>query len=335
MGLFASFGKGCRRGRVSSCEADMIRRIPVLRFLKEPVMCLNDLYKRHPLGGQPGWYAFVFDVHNFAYWHHGRNRWELVPAHFNEESFLENLGFDVDDLVDNQVLMWNRADRKFRLYVIRTVDDVPGKRDKDGLYLVVGKGVYVVEGGEVKDIISSAVVKWDDIEDKPTTFPSDWNEMENKPTIEKASNATIDIRQGGVSKGAFSLNQSDDVVVELNAASGGDFTGATVRVNWYKAEAGLVTMGCVMPDGLYDESTGFFLGSDLVRLVLDFNHINPLHPLDVNPAGKRVIITDGGNMSFSWNLKDYSSGNDVLADTLIFKREIYIRGDVNSKTVFC
>lgn len=49
----------------------------------------------------------------------------------------------------------------------------------------------------------------------------DYNDLLSKPTIPDVYNATITITQGGVSKGVFTLNQSADSTIALDAGGGG------------------------------------------------------------------------------------------------------------------
>ncbi len=116
-------------GGLGFCEAEIIKRIPVLRYLKEPVAELNDLYKCYPTGGQPGWFAWVYNEEGFAYWHHGENKWKLVSK---------------GDIVLSECY--------------KVVNVVPTPTDEDGLYLVAGQGVYVVESGTVIEIVKNGSV---------------------------------------------------------------------------------------------------------------------------------------------------------------------------------
>lgn len=61
------------------CQADL-RNLPVLRYLKEPVDRINELYVRYPGGGETGWFAFVFDEERFAWWNHIAKRWQLMSG---------------------------------------------------------------------------------------------------------------------------------------------------------------------------------------------------------------------------------------------------------------
>ena len=59
--------------------------VPVLRFLKEPVWVLSELYNRYPDGGQWGWCAFVVKAHTFAAWDVKKKIWRYITAECNCE----------------------------------------------------------------------------------------------------------------------------------------------------------------------------------------------------------------------------------------------------------
>lgn len=54
----------------------------------------------------------------------------------------------------------------------------------------------------------------------------DYDDLLNKPTIPTVNDATITITQGGVTKGSFTLNQSTDETIEIDA-SGSSYTAGT------------------------------------------------------------------------------------------------------------
>lgn len=59
-----------------------------------------------------------------------------------------------------------------------------------------------------------------------STFSGDYDDLTNKPTIPTVGNGTITITQGGVTKGTFTLNQSSNATITLDAggSGGGDVT---------------------------------------------------------------------------------------------------------------
>jgi hypothetical protein len=58
----------------------LLKGIPLLRYLKDPAAAVDELYGRYPRGGQTGWFAFVKNEKNFAYWDADAERWKLLLA---------------------------------------------------------------------------------------------------------------------------------------------------------------------------------------------------------------------------------------------------------------
>jgi len=54
--------------------------LPVVRLLKEPVKKLADLYKRYPTGGEYGWFVYVDEAKNLAFWDTDTKKWEYFFA---------------------------------------------------------------------------------------------------------------------------------------------------------------------------------------------------------------------------------------------------------------
>ena len=210
-------------GHLHGCEADFIRKIPVLRFLKEPVQELNDLYRAYPLGGQPGWYSFVFNEKTFAFWHHGKNRWELMRSVFTKEDFFNCFGIDMRHLKDSQVLLWDKEAGTFRLFVIRTVTAIPHAKDDDGLYLVEGIGVYVVDGNSVREIAKSGEQSdWNENDSTKMSFIRHKPTIPTIPPIPTVNNSLVILKQAGVEKGRFSLNQANGDTIEFDSGVSDD-----------------------------------------------------------------------------------------------------------------
>ena len=65
--------------------------VGVLRYLKDPVSTISELYARYPDGGEYGWFALCTDTNQFAVWNIETNEWKnsgLVPIEAYEESTL-------------------------------------------------------------------------------------------------------------------------------------------------------------------------------------------------------------------------------------------------------
>ena len=76
---------------------------------------------------------------------------------------------------------------------------------------------------------SSTTVDWGDITNKPefatVATSGSYNDLSNKPTIPIVNNSTITIKQHGVTKGSFTLNQSTGDTINLDAATWGGISG--------------------------------------------------------------------------------------------------------------
>ena len=65
--------------------------VGALRYLKDPVSTISELYNRYPDGGEYGWFALCTDTNQFAVWNTETNKWKnsgLVPIEAYEESTL-------------------------------------------------------------------------------------------------------------------------------------------------------------------------------------------------------------------------------------------------------
>lgn len=59
-------------------EIPGLNKIPLLKYLKEPVAYREELYARYPSGGEWGWFAFVYSLKSFAYWEPQTEEWALL-----------------------------------------------------------------------------------------------------------------------------------------------------------------------------------------------------------------------------------------------------------------
>ena len=135
-GLFTLPGRGCHEdcayGGMSVCEADILKRIPLFRYMKDPVVHIGELDAQYPYGGQSGWFAFVVEAGQFAYWDMMTTQWRYMNyPPVSSELFLVGLGIDADTLEEGAVLRWNADDRKLECvpWYGATVDRTPGKLD--------------------------------------------------------------------------------------------------------------------------------------------------------------------------------------------------------------
>ena len=94
-----------------------------------------------------------------------------------------------------------------------------------------GKGDTAVQPSDLATVATTG--DYDDLLNKPTIpsaqIQSDWTQsdntavdyIKNKPTIPTVNDGTITLTQGGVTKGSFTVNQSGDSTIDLDAGGGG------------------------------------------------------------------------------------------------------------------
>ena len=62
---------------------------------------------------------------------------------------------------------------------------------------------------------SAGSVAWGNVTGKPSFFSGNYNDLTNKPTIPSVGNGTVTIKQGGSTKGSFTMNQAGNTTIEL------------------------------------------------------------------------------------------------------------------------
>ncbi len=72
--------KNNSKNGLSKEQAELVARMPMLRYLKEPVGKMSDLYARYPDGGEFGWFALVLSEKNIAYWDVEERKWILLGS---------------------------------------------------------------------------------------------------------------------------------------------------------------------------------------------------------------------------------------------------------------
>ena len=80
----------------------------------------------------------------------------------------------------------------------------------------------------------------------------DYDDLSNKPTIPTVGNGTITITQGGVTKGTFTLNQSSNATITLDAGGG---SGGSTRDTWYGSQAQFDAI----PENQLDTNTDYYI----------------------------------------------------------------------------
>jgi hypothetical protein len=78
--------------------ASQIQDIPLLKYQKEKVETIEELYLRYPNGGEDGWYAMVTDLNSFAYWEKDTEEWREMGGESDLSLFEKTL---------NKVIEWS------------------------------------------------------------------------------------------------------------------------------------------------------------------------------------------------------------------------------------
>ncbi|HZK25879.1 MAG TPA: hypothetical protein VFC74_10940, partial [Oscillospiraceae bacterium] len=66
-----------KSGEVISGQVD---KLPLLKYFKHPVESVSELYRRYPMGGEFGWFTFVYDLKTFAYWDIELKNWRVITG---------------------------------------------------------------------------------------------------------------------------------------------------------------------------------------------------------------------------------------------------------------
>lgn len=150
--------------------ADGLNKIPVLRYQKDPVMVLNELYTRYPDGGEYGWYAFVMSEGTFAWWDIDTKRWKFISLHdaVGVRKVYENYNAMTADLypVDDET----QEPLKFGQMVAVTDDT---SNQKNGIYRFTQPGwQFVRDLADINTFLKkNSGLVYKGIAD-PTTFPA-------------------------------------------------------------------------------------------------------------------------------------------------------------------
>ncbi len=80
-----------------------------------------------------------------------------------------------------------------------------------------------------------------------------YNDLTDKPTISTVNDATITITQGGTTKGTFTLNQSSNATIDIDAG------GGSTRDTWYGSQAQFDAI----PENQLDENTDYYISGNV------------------------------------------------------------------------
>ena len=66
-------------------EIPGLDKIPLFKYLKEPVFYKQELYTKYPEGGERGWFAFVYSLKSFVYWDLELKDWKPLSTDSEEQ----------------------------------------------------------------------------------------------------------------------------------------------------------------------------------------------------------------------------------------------------------
>lgn len=130
------------------------------------------------------------------------------------ENVAENFPTKLSDLTDDEThrLVTDNEKASWNAKLSTIPNDYKTKTENDSLYQP--KGNYLTSFTETDPTVPA----WA----KAATKPSyNYSEINNTPTIPTVNNSTITIKQGEETKGTFTLNQTEDKTIELDAGGGG------------------------------------------------------------------------------------------------------------------
>lgn len=128
-----------------------------------------------------------------------------------------------------------------------------------------------------------------------------YNDLTNKPTIPTVNDATITITQGGTTKGSFTLNQSSNATIALDAGGG---SGGSTRDTWYGSQAQFDAIGV---DNL-DPDTDYYISGDIKWSDIAQRPIIPTNTSDLNNDSDFVNQIDVKRM-INKSLRVFSKNN--------------------------
>ena len=124
---------------------------------------------------------------------------------------------------------------------------------------IIGTTSVTIDGNQVLTTNDVATVatsgSYNDLTNKPTlatvATSGSYNDLSNKPAIPTVNDATITITQGGTTKGTFTLNQSSNATIALDAGG----SGGNTRDTWYGSQAQFDAI----PENQLDENTDYYI----------------------------------------------------------------------------
>lgn len=180
----------------------------------------------------------------------------LITEYINvERNFPTKLSDLTDDETHRLVTDAEKASWSAKLSVIP--NDYKTKTENDNLYQP--KGNYLTSFTETDPTVPA----WA----KAATKPSyNYSEINNTPTIPTVNNPTVTIKQGEETKGTFTLNQSNDSIIELDVGGGGSGSNVTLYEGLGQNTDGAMTQKAVT-DELQSIYTNYATKNEAIQTI--------------------------------------------------------------------
>lgn len=91
-----------------------IDKLPLLQYLKEPALSLEEVYQRYPNGGEYGWFLWVNNERAMFYWDIEVDMWKILTP-TNAKHFVEN----PELLEDGDSLIYDINTGGFKVFSLR------------------------------------------------------------------------------------------------------------------------------------------------------------------------------------------------------------------------
>ena len=150
--------------------------------------------------------------------------------------------------------------------------------------------VYYVDEQSAQWVAVSKSGPKGDKGDTGDSFSGDYNDLTNRPTIPTVGDGTITVKQGGTTKGTFTVNQSGNTEINIDATSGSSISSISDLTD-------------------VDTSSSGHVPSNGQALVWN-QSMSHWMPGTVSGSGGGTLVADGGNFASGTSLVSTSTTYD-------------------------
>ena len=211
----------------------------------------------------------------------------------------------LDGITANKVASWDKISNKLNEDGNASNTTVAFKEATTRTNLTTGEKISISFG---------KIAKWfSDL--KTVAFSGSYNDLSNKPTIPSVGNGTITIKQAGVSKGTFTMNQSGNTTIELTDTNTDTWRDVVDNLSSTRTDASLSAnqgriLGAKLPFALgidADGNYGYYkVGADTVTPFKTGGKYKIISLGDVNGktdiSNTRSVTGSSGNRTYHNNI---------------------------------